>query len=233
VVTVVTSLELDYIYEIINKAFGHWTREMEPLLEAEYEKNKPGIFFNRGNIEGAKLQFCYRIEDLDWRELEALKYFNIIFGEGTSSILYDEVRTEKALAYEVGSHIKNERGIKLFSINISTSKDNISEAIKSVENCIEKVKDYNWEDADNILKIKKRLALKESLALEKSIELCKRIATTQLMFGDYKHSLESYNNYDISCNDIKKTIEKVFKNPSIQIFSSGEGVVGAWKDDGC
>ena len=233
VVTVVTSLDLDHIYNVVNEVFGFWTREAESLIKVEYEKNKPGIFFNTGNIQGAKLQFCYGIGDLNLREIEALKYINIIFGEGTSSILYDEVRTQKSLAYEVGSHIKSERGIKLFSINISTSRENISEATKAVEKSIERLKRYNWEDTDTIVKVKKRLDLKESLALERSIELCKRITTSQLMYGGYKGSLESYNKFDISYKDIRETIEKVFQNPSIQIFSSGEGVVSACKDGGC
>ena len=233
VVTVVTSLDLDYVYSIINEVFGFWTREAVPRTLEKYEEKKTGIFFNRGNLQGAKLQFCYGIENLNRRETEALKYFNTVFGEGTSSVLYDEVRTEKALAYEVGSHVKGERGIKLFSINISTSRDNIKEAIKAVENSIERSRRYNWEDIVSLEKIKKRLDLKESLALERSIELCKKIATSQLMCGDYKHCLGSHNNFEISCKDIRETIEKVFQNPSIQIFSSDEGVVEACKGDGC
>jgi predicted Zn-dependent peptidase len=232
VISIVSSLDLNFVYNAVNEGFGQWGRAMLPLNELVYEKNKPGIYYNEGNIEGAKLQFCYGIEDLSWKEIMALNYFNVIFGEGTSSILYDEIRTEKALAYEVGSSIKNERGIKLFSINISTSRDNINQAIKSVEDCIDRARNYNWEEKEIIHKIQKRLALKNSLAIEKSIEWCKKVTTYQLMYGDYRYAFDYEYNYNINFKDIKYIIEKVFKNPSIQIFSSREGF-GAWKDVGC
>ncbi|WP_163193333.1 M16 family metallopeptidase [Clostridium thermarum] len=220
VISVVTSLDLVFIYETVNESFGKWKREMSLQQDLVYEKNKPGIFFNEGNVQGAKLQFCYGIEDLTWKEIMALHYFNIIFGEGTSSILYDVVRTEKALAYEVGSAIKNERGIKLFSINISTSRENINAAIKSVEDCIIRARNYNWEEEGCIYKIQKRLALKNSLALERSIEWCKKVTTCQLMYGDYRYAFSHETNYNISSKDIRTVIDRVLKNPSIQILSS-------------
>jgi hypothetical protein len=77
---------------------------------------------------------------------------------------------------------------------------------------------------NTIKDIKKRLILKEGLAFEKSIELCKRLTVDQLMFNDYTYLLESYHNFNISKEDIRITIDKVFKNPTIQILWAEEGV---------
>lgn len=233
VVTVITSLEPDYIYNEVNGTFGQWNREGSNIEKVLYENNKPGVFIQEGNIEGAKVQFCYKIDHLSWRELRALYYFNIVFGEGTSSILYDGVRTENALAYEVGSSIKNERGIKLFSINVSTSKEKVKQAIEIVQKCVEKSKLYEWDKNANLDKIEKRLSLRENLSMEKSIELCKKLTTYHLMYGDYKFAFESHWKYEISADEIKKVIEKVFIDPSIQIFTSDKGVIGTWKESGC
>ncbi|NLZ48716.1 MAG: insulinase family protein [Clostridiales bacterium] len=223
VITIVTSLDGDYIYNVVNQIFGNWKREARPLTKIQYEKNNMGTFVDFADMEGAKIQYIYPIDQLSRRELIALKYINVLFGEGTSSILYDEIRTERALAYEVFSNIKYERGIELFSINISTSKKKIEEAMKAVEFCIYKLKNYNWMEKENIENIKKRLILKEGLAFERSIEYCKRITVDQLMFDDYGYILESYNNFNISHEDISKTINKVFVNPTIQILCADEG----------
>ena len=55
---------------------------------------------------------------------------------------------------------------RAFSINISTSKKNINEAIKAVELCINKLKSHNWIENDSLEKVRKRLILKEGLALK-------------------------------------------------------------------
>lgn len=224
VITIVTSLEEDYIYNQMNHFIGNWRREPKPLTKLKYEKNNCGTFVNYVEMQGAKVQYIYPIDNLSRKEVIALRYINAIFGEGTSSILYDEIRTERALAYEVFSHIKYERGIELFSINISTSKKNLKEAMQAVEFCIEKLKNHNWLEKDTIKNIKKRLILKEGLAFERSIELCKRITVDQLMFNDYTYLLESYHNFNISQEDIRETIAKVFENPTIQILCADEGV---------
>ena len=224
VITIVTSLEADYVYNEVNNLFGTWRREAKPLAKLIYEENMHGTFVTVADIEGAKIQYIYPINHLNRKELNALKYINAIFGEGTSSILYDEIRTDRALAYEVYSYIKYEKGIELFSINISTSKKNINEAIKAVELCINKLKSHNWIENDSLEKVRKRLILKEGLAFERSIELCKRVTVDQLMFNDYTYLLESYHSFNISQEDIQKTIAKVFANPTIQILCSHKGV---------
>lgn len=222
VITVVTSLDGEHIYELINKSLGTWKREAKALESIKYERNNGGTFIDFAEMEGAKIQYIYPVDHLSRKELIALKYINAILGEGTSCILYDEIRTERALAYEVYSHIKYERGIELFSLNISTSKKNINAAMKAVEFCIDRLKNYCWMEKDTIADIKKRLMLKEGLAFERSIELCKRITVDQLMFNDYTYLLESYHNFNISQEDISKTITKVFVNPTIQILCANE-----------
>ncbi len=90
---------------------------IEKKQEYIYENNKPGTYFQyRDDLQGAKIQYCFPIHDLNPREISALKLFNLVFGEGTSSILYDEIRTKRGLVYDISSKIKNETGIKLFTI---------------------------------------------------------------------------------------------------------------------
>ena len=101
--------------------------QIEDTQEYIYENNKPGTYFQyRDDLQGAKIQYCFPIHDLNPREISALKLFNLVFGEGTSSILYDEIRTKRGLVYDISSKIKNETGIKLFTISLGTSYENVT-----------------------------------------------------------------------------------------------------------
>lgn len=219
VITVISSLNAENIYEYVNETFGKWLGSSKPNIPCCYEENKPGIYKLKEGNESAKLQFCFDIQELTWKEVYHLFCFNMEFGEGTSSILFDEVRTKKGLAYEVGSSIKIERGIKLFSIQLSTSKGNVDKAIDIVNICVDMALKRDWTKHAVLERAKKRFKLKESLLLERSIELCKRMAVYELMFENYKLGIGDIHNYNIDGTEMKKTVEKVLKNPSIQIFS--------------
>ncbi len=68
-----------------------------------------------------------------------MRIFNSYFGEGTSSVLYDEIRTKRGLVYDIKGFLKNESGIKLYSISLGTSKENIELAMKLIDDNIKKL----------------------------------------------------------------------------------------------
>jgi len=132
VISVVSSMSLNKVSEIVEKNMGNLKSELVSYEHIEeikgyiYEYNKPGTFFQyRDDLQGAKIQYCFSIHNLCSREVSALKLFNLVFGGGTSSILFDEIRTKRGLVYDIGSFIKNETGIKLFTISLGTSYENV------------------------------------------------------------------------------------------------------------
>ncbi|MBU5483108.1 insulinase family protein [Clostridium sp. MSJ-11] len=227
VITVVTSLDYDEVIEIVSRLFKDFRKEdmgdIEKINHIKlYEENNPGLFSKvREDINGAKIMVTYPLHHLNDEEIKALEIFNHFFGVGTSSILYNNIRTKNALAYEVGSSIKNERGIKLFSIHLGTSKDKVDKAIEIINSSIEKVK--NCSDLftkDEIKNAFKSIKLKRELRLEKSIQLAKDLTCYQLMYGSYNkvyEEVESTNNIDSEF--IYTVVHKVFNNPTIQILS--------------
>lgn len=218
VITVVTSLDPQNIYKYINKVMGNWSSGAKPEIYTEYENNRSEIYRAEYGSESAKLQLCYDIHELDAGELACLYCFNMEFGEGTSSMLYDEVRTRKGLAYEVSSTIKNERGIKLFSIQLSTSKDNVDNAQEIIQYCVEKARGRNWAEHGVVQRARRRLRLKDGLAAERSVELCKRMTVNQLMHGDFKFGLDGFYEYTVDGKEVNRIVKKVLQNPSIQIL---------------
>jgi predicted Zn-dependent peptidase len=220
VISVVSSMDFKEVLNVVEELFGHWQKDYSKGEFKLYEENHKGRFETvREGINGAKLQFIYPINSLNPRELKVLSTFNQSFGEGTSSLLYDEVRTKRGLVYEVGSSIKTEKGIRLFSINLGTSAGNIDIAVDLISSIIEEMKkDISFISDETIINNSRMIRLKRELRLEKSIILCKELSTYELMFGDASIFLDEVEDLQtITQEEISKVIHKVFSNPTIQI----------------
>lgn len=222
IISVVSSLDFDKVVSIIKKYFNIESNKNDEIDKkvSLYEENKSGIFVeNKEGINSCKIQYVFPIHELNNREITLLRIFNSYFGEGTSSILYDEVRTKKGLVYDINARLKNELGIKLYTINLGTSHENIDTAIEIINKEIEKVKSIsNVFDEEKINSIIKTCKLKRILGLEKSITMSFNIATYELMYGDCNILFEEFNIDNVTEEEILNVVNKVLKNPSIQII---------------
>jgi predicted Zn-dependent peptidase len=219
-ISVVSSLDFKEVLYIVETLFGNWNKSYDKKNLLLYETNQQGYFETvREGINGAKLQFIYPINELSPSQLKALSIFNQSFGEGTSSLLYDEVRTKRGLAYEVGSSIKAEKGIKLFSINLGTSSVNIDTSVEIISDIIERIKrDRSFFSDETIRNNARMIRLKRELRLEKSIILCKELSTYELMFGNASVFLDEVEGlHKITEQDINEVINLVLLRPTIQI----------------
>ena len=221
VVSVVSSLPLEKVKEIVEKNFNRAKRGKISKYSLERNINC-GIFSKKieGNT-GAKICCLFDINDLSMEEVTLLKVFNLWFGEGVSSVLYDEIRTKNGLAYEVYSEVKYEKGIRLFKIYLGTSKEKEEEALGLIEKCISKamdIEDYLSEEGLN--KLIKRFKLKNSLDLEKSIVLANRMAIYETMFNRGEYIFEELNLVEnLSLKDMKNLIKRVLKKSIVQIIN--------------
>lgn len=223
VITVASSLGKNEILNIVRNAFDKWERTYSERYMEEYESNKGGTYIkNREGINGAKIQYIYPIHELSERELNILSVFNLSFGEGTSSLLFDLVRTRAGLTYDISSSIKKEKGIMLFTINLSTSVENIDAAIKLINAAINSVKtEKGFLSPEKINKNLKTLKLKRELLLEKSIILCKELTTYELMFDSAERFYEDIEEMSgVTEEEVINLARKVLVNPSIQIIKS-------------
>ncbi|NNU75712.1 M16 family metallopeptidase [Clostridium estertheticum] len=228
VISVVSSLNLREILKIVEKYIGNMKAKLvsekgliEENLENMYENNKPGIYYEyRDDLQGAKIQYCFPIHNLTPREVSALKLFNIVFGDGTSSILFDEVRTKRGLVYDISSKIKNEIGIKLFTISLGTSNENAYKTIEIINFEIKKVKELrNFFDKECLLKLCKSYKLRRMVALEKSIQTSVSLCVYEIMYND---GFELFSEFevmkDITDFEIMDVVNKVLVNATVQVL---------------
>jgi predicted Zn-dependent peptidase len=223
VISVCSSLNFEKVIFIIDRYLGSWQREFKEINREIKEINTPGIFIEKvSGINGTKIQYLFNIDELNDNEVKALTMFNVVFGEGISSILFEEIRTKRGLAYDVGSSIKNERGIKFFTINLSTSPKNVESVINIINNKIKELKNVNnIVSSEKIKELSKTIKLKRQLKLEKSIQLCKELSTYELMYGDAEMVYNEVEGlYYINNEKITAVINKVFNNPTLQIINT-------------
>jgi len=236
VVSVASQLSIGEVTQIVLKYIGDLNSNLDSKNEDSenkgkrkeyvYENNKPGTYFEyRDDLQGAKIQYCYPIHELNTREISVLKIFNLVFGDGTSSILFDEIRTKRGLVYDIGSSIKNETGIKLFTISLGTSKENVGKAIGIINTEIEKVKELKGLfDEECMLKLYKSYKLRKMLALEKSIQTSMNICVYEVM---YRGTIGIFSEFDemdnISEDEIIKVINKVLVNATVQVLMPSIG----------
>lgn len=187
-----------------------------------YENNNAGMFIKfREGVNGSKIQYAYPIHNLSLKELGCLKVFNNYFGEGTSSILYDTIRTQNGLAYEIESSIKEEKGIRLFKISMGTSEENIEKALRLIDSSIQKIKgDTEIFNDQLIKKLIKNIELKRALRSEKSVQLAKDLACSEIMYesDDIIYKMPEILS-EITSEEISRVINKVLNFPTIQIIN--------------
>jgi len=233
VVSVISSMSIDSVCKTVKRYISNLNSEfvmdkeyIKGAKEYIYENNKPGTYFEyRDELQGAKIQYCFSIHDLNKREISSLKLFNLVFGEGTSSILFDEIRTKRGLVYDIGSFIKNETGIKLFTISLGTSYENVNKTIEIINNEIDKVKKLkDYFDEKCILKLCKSYKLRRMIALEKSIQTSMSLCVYEIMYSDSSVIFSEFEEMkDICGEEIMRVVNKVLVNATVQVLMPSVG----------
>lgn len=210
VITVASSLNKEEIGDSIEKYFPLKKEGSIEEFNIEYEKNIGGIFVRDNvNLLGAKMKYLFSTEKLNKKEEFALKVFDYIFGRPNFGILYNQIRTKESLCYDINTEIKNEKGIKLYSINVNVSKENIQRLISEIKNIISYIKNRDYEE--EILDAIEKIELSKILRYEKSILLCNDTTISEIMGQENIV-------YDINNELIKDVINKVFNEETIQII---------------
>jgi predicted Zn-dependent peptidase len=228
-IVIISSVKFQAVKEIINQYFGKWfsrynkknSRNEVHKKNIEYEIPKLDMFHNkREKSQTCKIEMISPIDSLNDKEIKALRIFNQYFGEGINSVLYETLRTENGIIYDVNTKIANENYIKLYKITFNTSEKNMNKAISLVEECIAKLELLEQNiDKEYIYQLTKNFKLKKLFKEEQSIVLAKELATYDSMFGDYKIYINESNDLDLMTSEmIFEVGRNVLKNLSIQII---------------
>ncbi|SHH15807.1 M16 family metallopeptidase [Clostridium grantii] len=222
VLTIITNLNLEETRTIIEKHLSSWKANSDycPLIKTQDQVSKASVYKQKKvGLTGAKIQYLFHIEGLTLKEERILRIFNERFGQAVDSILYEEIRTKRGLAYDISSLVKFEKGIKNLIIKAGTGKENITKVIEIINKCICDVKEGKYFfSQEQIEKTKKSLELKNAINNEMSIRLTIRINISEIMFNSTRGITKIFNDENITGEDIIEVTQKVLENPSIQII---------------
>lgn len=188
-----------------------------------YENLKVGIYEEENlTINGCKVQYIFPIHELSEQEIAVMHMFNEYFASGTSSILYDEIRTKRGLVYDIQGKVKSEKGIKLYTITLSTSKENLKTVHEIIMKKIDEVKAsqgiFTKEFFKKFSKSQKR---KRMLALEKSIVMSMHLAVYEIMHSGAELLLNEFSSFEeVDETDVKSIITKVFQQEAVGVIKN-------------
>lgn len=222
-ITIISDLEFEEVRDMVEEYFIDWRSEKLPEMKKVITLPKTGVFIdNKEDINSAKVQIIFPIDELNQWEIKALRIFNQYFGEGVNSVLFDTLRTKNALVYDVLTRVANEEYIKVYKITYSTAHENVEKSIEIVKELIKNIDSYkSILQKGDIESLIKSFRLKRLFANEQSVRLAMGISTYDTMFGDGMLYIDETESLDkIPIDYIIDTANKVFKNMIVQVISS-------------
>lgn len=230
-IVIISSKAFEQVKDIVCSYFESWekscsqkmNKEEVHLKSIEYENPEVQTFNNKKTgIKSCKIEIICPIDYLNNKEIKCLRIFNQYFGDGVNSILYDTLRTQNGLIYDVITKIANESYIKLYKITFSTLKENVSKSISLIKECIWNLNLMKQDiNKDELGKLIKNFKLKRLFREEQSIVLAKELATYDSMFGNYKiYTDEVEELEELTVNDIFEVGTKVLEKLTVQIIET-------------
>lgn len=224
-ITIISDLDFEDVRDMVEELFIDWRSEKLPEDEDKEVITIPnnGVFIDKKeDINSAKVQIIFPINELNQWEIKALRVFNQYFGEGVNSILFDTLRTKNGLVYDVLTRVANENEIKVYKINYSTAHENVDKSIEIVKELIEDVDSYRKKlKKENLENLIKSFRLKRLFANEQSVRLAMGISTYDIMFGDGMLYIDETEDLDkMPIGYIIDTAKKVLNNMTVQVISN-------------
>ncbi|HZZ99396.1 MAG TPA: pitrilysin family protein [Candidatus Paceibacterota bacterium] len=196
--------------ELINKYFPKGKDRIE---ESENKKESFKFpddkeYIERMPFNQAHIRLAAPIESASEKEKFCLIAFSIMASSGSSSPLYDEIRTKRGLCYSIGTafYAGNQEG--LFIVAMATAPDKYQEAIDSALMVLENTK----KDHIRFEKSKKRKMGSLALNNENPLNVLLGAESDITFFGrpfgyeELKSITES-----LTLEDIEKTVDKYLK----------------------
>lgn len=219
VISVVTSLEFEDVMRMINKYFKSMKSGEIYKLQVINEEISSCVKRKMISTSGAKIQCLFNIEGFTNREKEILKVIDAYLAMGTSSVLYDFIRTKNSLAYEVYSNLKDEKGIGTYTLCLGTDKDKIDLCIKLLDEVIYKMKEKAINIKEEEIEVLcNRVNRNIEIQLERSIENAKRICFNELMFENGELTYKKVGKEIINKEEIIIVVNKLISNKIIMIL---------------
>lgn len=222
-ISVVSPLEHEEVFQIVSKYFKEWEGKEFKRQEVIVEKNIPckKISYKK-DIEQSTIIYLFTFHNISKEEELALRILNHKFGESANSILFRRLREERGLAYDVYTDLDLTKDVKTLYIYTAVSEENIRETLKTIDDCINKIKKEEIVFDDSMIALmKKVLRTAVAFTLEDSTDIGNYVLH-QIIDGEdiYKFLTDMKDIESIKKKDIYNVAKLIFNDPTIHILKN-------------
>ena len=201
VVSIVGSANLKDIDNFAKEYFKKKKETIAHKLKIELSNKNKELIEKRRGLEQTHFSLGFHRPTFSNKLRYASELFNAILGEGMSSILFQEVREKRSLAYAIKSFLDQEKDYGYCFVYAGIEKKNIRKVKQIVLKEIKNISNIKVRDLDEAKEQKVgnwELELEDSYNVAQNL-LFQEIATRAEDFYDYPEKI-----YDVRLDDIKK-----------------------------
>lgn len=155
---VVSNFEHEYVENLVSNYFNDWKDNIaESINELDDETNKRLIFYSqesssvKENNELATVSLIYDIRNLPKNLELPLKILNHKLGDSDNSLLFQEIRLKRGLAYDIYSDLDLTENVKTIEIYCAVNGENIKETKQLILDTIDSINTKKFKFYDKNL----------------------------------------------------------------------------------
>ena len=221
VISVVGNFKSEEMTEKLEKVFGKWKTESANEDKTEEIKYKTSVGFEEKDTE--QLHLC--ISFPAFKRNHELKYpyaiLNTVFGGGMSSVLFQKVREENSLAYEIYSFSSTYENAGSFNIYTALNPSQAEAVCEIIKDCINEFKSKGISE-DILRKTKTQLISSFIIGGESTLSRMTSNGVSVLMLGYAQEQEEIIDEAEkATAEDVKKAAEMIFDFSKVSIAACG------------
>jgi len=189
--------------------------KINPTL-VENENQKRRFFEEKKGTEQAYMVMGYKTPPRNHLDTYTLDIMRAVLGRGQSGTIFDEIRTKRGLAYEVGVVHNPSTDFGYFAVYVNTNKKNIEKCEEVIVEQIHKLKNITknqLDEAKTFLEGEYILQREDSQKIAESVSFWDQISKPEDMdaFLDKIQSVQK--------EDVADAIGRYILNPTITVLS--------------
>ena len=184
-ISIVTALKSDEVLKVLEENFSSMKRGYKISYPERKVLSGNKIVVNNEKSNTATVFASIDLHGLNKEEKECMYVLDYILGNGTNSILYDRLRTTKALVYDVETEIRFDSGVEVYLVNAMTSKDQGEEVAFEVEYILSNVERYISDiTEDELQHYIKKIKMNKIIRWERKIQKAKDLSAEDIMYSE-------------------------------------------------
>lgn len=210
VISVAGNIEHDDVYEIVSRRVAGMPKGAPiPFLPGGTSPDRHR-FAEEDGQEQSHLALSFRNVDRYDRTRYAHKLLNVILGENMSSRLFQAIREQKGLCYEVQSDLVSFSDAGLLQIYLALSPENLGEALEGIADILADLRENGVSDQE-LEESKAYIVGQNRISLENTSSQMMWAGETMLFFDEWIDPEESHRHIEeVTSDDIRAAASLAF-----------------------